>query len=767
MIRPSLFSALLLAIAAPLPAAADGPTGEAIFRDMCASCHGAKGEGVPKKYEDALYGERSVASLAKYIDRAMPEDDADKLDAAGSAKVAEYIYNAFYSPAARARNNPARVEMAHLTNRQYRESVADLLGSFIDHPEPGPATGLKAEYFESDGMNKKSKQKLTREDAALEFDFKEGPPVEGCSAEQFSIGWQGSLIVEETGTYEFRLSTPNGARLYLNRDFRDGDRNMRDDSDARRQPALIDEWVSSGEKTRESTAKVYLLGGRRYPIRLDYFKFKEKRGYIKLEWKPPHGIWQVLRAPHLSPARAAHVAVVSSPFPPDDSSSGYERGKTVSKDWHEATTNAALETAAGVIDRLRMLTRGAREDSPEYPQKLREFCHTLAERAFRRPLTDEEKSLFVDKHFTDKLPPESSVKRSVLLILKSPRFLYPDPGGKPDDFVIASRLALALWDSVPDTALAEAAKKGELHTPEQVRAQTARMAADPRAKAKLRDFFNHWLAFSEAGEITKDPKEFPEFDSAMIADLRTSLEKFVEETVWSEASDFRQLLLDDRLMLNPRLAKFYGVAPPAEDKFELVKFDPAQRSGIFTHPYLLTAFAHNKSTSPIRRGVFLTRNVLGRLLKPPPMAIAFSDEKLDPSLTMREKVTELTKDVNCMACHSTINPLGFSLENYDAVGRWRTTESNKPINAVSEYTTAEGDVINLSGARDIAKHAAENTWAQRGFVRQLFNFTIKQEPAAYGPDTLEQLRAEFAKSNFNMRALYAEIAVRTALHGAQ
>src|SRR5204863_5410344 len=137
-------------------------------------------------------------------------------------------------------------------------------------------------------------------------------------------------------------------------DFRDGDRNMRDDSDARRQPALIDEWVSSGDKTREATAKVFLLGGRRYPIRLDYFKFKEKRGFIKLEWKPPHGVWQVLRAPYISPARAAHVSVVSAPFPPDDGSSGYERGTTVSKDWHEATTKAALETASSVTDRLRM-----------------------------------------------------------------------------------------------------------------------------------------------------------------------------------------------------------------------------------------------------------------------------------------------------------------------------------------------------------------------------------------------------------------------------
>jgi len=763
MLRDLLLPALL---ATACVAQADELSGEKIYRDMCASCHGPKGEGVAQKHDESLYGERSLAALAKYIDKTMPEDEAEKLDAAGSAKVAEYIYNAFYSPSARARNNPPRVDLVHLTNRQYRESVADLLGSFIEQQPPGEATGLKGEYFESEGMNKNSKHKLERVDAALAFDFGEGAPVEGCSATQFSIGWQGSLIVGDSGTYAFRVSTPNGARLYLNRDFRDGDRNMRDDSDARRQPAIIDEWVSSGDKVREATASAFLIGGRRYPLRLDYFKYKEKRGSIKLEWKPPHGVWQVLRAPHISPARSAHVSVVSASFPPDDASLGYERGSAVSKTWQEATTKAAIETATEVTDRLRMLVQ-TKDDAPDYTDKLKEFCRTLATRAFRRPLSDEDRALFVDRHFVQGLPPEVAVKRSVLLILKSPRFLYPEPGGAPDDWTVASRLALALWDSVPDAALTEAAQKGEVRTAGQVRAQAARMMNDPRTKAKMREFFHHWLMFEEAEEITKDQKEYPEFNEALLADLRTSLEKFVEEVVWSETPDFRQLLLDERLMVNPRLAKFYGSAAPAGEKFEPVKFDPAQRAGIFTHPYLLSAFSYHKSTSPIHRGVFLTRNVLGRFLKPPPMAIEFMDDKFDPSLTMREKVTELTKNANCMACHAMINPLGFSLENYDAVGRWRTLDQNKPVNPVSDYTTVDGEVIKLTGPRDVAKHAAEDASAQRGFVRQMFHFAIKQTPAAYAPDTLDRLHAEFAKANFNMRTLLTEIAVTAAMYGVQ
>lgn len=776
---------LLLFAASLVPARGDEParTGEVVFREMCAKCHGAKGEGVADKHDDPLYGERSLASLTKLIDKTMPEDEADKLDAEGSAKVAEYIYNAFYSPAARERNHPPRIDLVRLTNRQYRESVADLIGSFVEQLPQGAGTGLRGEYFESEGMNKKKSPKLEREDKALDFDFGEGPPVPGCSAEQFSIAWQGSLLAPDTGFYEFRSRTPNGVRFYLNRDFRDGDKNSRDDSDARRQPALIEDWVSSGDNVRETSVRVFLLGGRSYPLRLDYFKFKEKHGSIRLEWKAPHGVWEVLRAPHISPARAAHVTVVSTAFPPDDGSLGYERGSAVSKSWHEVTTKAAIETANEVVDRLRLLAGlrdngprgGRRRDGPPPPEppddasqtigKLKDFGHKLAERAFRRALTEDEKAFFVDRHFAEGIAPEVAIKRVVLLVLKSPRFLYPETGGHPNDSTTATRLALHLWDSLPDAALLEAAQKGELHTPDQVRSHATRMMNDPRAKAKLREFFHQWLSIEEAAEINKDRKAYPDFDEALVADLRTSLEAFVDEVVWSEKSDYRQLLLADHLVLNPRLAKFFGAAAPAEDKFEPVKFDPAQRAGIFTHPYLLAAFAHQKSTSPIKRGVFLTRNIMGRFLKPPPMAIPFADEKFDPSLTTREKVTELTKNANCMTCHATINPLGFSLENYDAVGRWRTTEENKPINPVTEYTTAEGEVIQLHGARDLARHAAENYDAQRGFVRQMFQHAVKQPPAAYGPDTLAHLHESFAKSGFHIRSLLVDTATTAALHG--
>ena len=118
-----------------------------------------------------------------------------------------------------------------------------------------------------------------------------------------------------------------------------------------------------------------------------------------------------------------------------------------------------------------------------------------------------------------------------------------------------------------------------------------------------------------------------------------------------------------------------------------------------------------------------------------------------------------------MACHATINPLGFSLEHYDGIGRWRTQEKNKPIDAESDFIDDDGGTIRLTGARDVAAFAADSTAARRAFVRQLFQHAVKQNPQAYGDATLDTLQACFEQSGFHIRELYAEIAVHAAVHG--
>lgn len=746
-----------------IAAAEDVPlSGRDIYSKHCAECHGDKGQGDPDEVEEPLHGERSLTSLARYIDRKMPEDEPELLDAVESQRVAEYIMGEFYSAEARAKNGPLpKMAFARLTNRQFRESVADLIGSFGQPTPPGEGSGLKARYFESNGMNKKAKQAFERQDTRLDFDFGGKSPGEGINDEQFSIDWDGSLLAPATGWYEFRLSTPNGARLNLNGERPGGDGNRRDDSGGKRQPALIDAWVSSGGEVREVTARIFLLGGRAYPIRFDYFKFKEPWGMVRLEWKVPRGEWQILGTPYLSPAPAAHVAVVSTGFPPDDASEGYERGSGISKGWQEAVSAASVEMANQVVARLSRLN-GVKEETPE---GLRKFVEDFASRAFRRPLDDELRRTYVDSIFTEGIGTEQVVKRAVILILQSPRFLYPELGPQKDDYTVATRLALGAWDSLPDAELLDAARAGELRTKDQVAAQARRLMADPRAKAKVGGFFERWLKLDVDTDLRKEAEIFPGFDAALVADLRRSLEVFVERIVWSEGSDYRELLQADYVMMNDRLAKFYGMTLPEGDGFQKVALDPAQRSGVVTHPYLLARLAHHNSTSPIHRGVFVTRNLLGGILKPPPEDIVFKDDHFDPKLSMREKVAHITRSTSCMTCHETINPLGFSLENFDAVGRFRLTEHEQPIISESDFETFEGGKIKLRGARDVANYAVESVTARRGFVRQLFQAVIKQNPGVYGVEALAGLEENFSRSNFHIRELLIQINTLSALQG--
>jgi hypothetical protein len=187
------------------------------------------------------------------------------------------------------------------------------------------------------------------------------------------------------------------------------------------------------------------------------------------------------------------------------------------------------------------------------------------------------------------------------------------------------------------------------------------------------------------------------------------------------------------------------------------------RAGVLTHPCLLTGFAYHKVSSPIHRGVFIVRSLLGRTLKAPPIAVAPLDEGLQPDMTTRERVAFQTSATACQSCHELINPLGFALEHYDAVGRFRDQEKSKPIDASGSYVPTAGQAIQFRGARELAEYLAQSAEVQRGFVRQLFHHTMKQPVNAYGADHLEQLVKHFQENEFAVPGLLVDILSSSAL----
>jgi hypothetical protein len=783
--RP-LYAAVVLAVTAGL-ASAEVRTGEQIYRKQCASCHGANGEGA-KAFPRPLAGDKPLPSLTKLIAKTMPEDDPGSLPAAEAEVVSRYVFDNFYSKEAQARNPAPRIELSRLTVRQYRNAVADVIATFRAPAPKETRQGLHGEYFDSRGFDGK-KRVVDRIDPEVNFTFGTRGPEGKTGEHEFALRWEGSLIAPETGDYEFIVRTDHAARLWVNDPVK----------------PLIDAWVKSGSDL-DHGGSIFLLAGRPYTIRLEFAKAdqgvkKEKKGpaspaQVALLWKRPRCTVEVIPARHLIPTKAPEVFISSTPFPADDRSLGWERGSAVSKAWDAATTDAALEAATYMAAHLDQITglrapkqpgpnsgnpasinldgeKGPKIATDERTRKARELAERFVERAFRRPLTPELKKVYLDRQFELAKDPEVAVKRVVLLALKSPRFLYKEGGASSDGYATAERLAFALWDSLPDRELLDAAAAGKLSTRDEVSKQATRMLDDPRAKAKLREFLLTWLRVDPAPDLAKDVKKFPNFDPAIATDLRTSLELFLDDVVWSDASDFRQLLLSDEVYLNGRLATFYGVAAPpkkwmgiplgGDEPFHKMKLDTGQRAGVLTHPYLMAGFAYTGASSPIHRGVFLARGVLGRTLRPPQDAFTPLPESLHPTLTTRERVMLQTRGENCQACHGMINPLGFTLEHFDAVGRFRDKDNGKPVDSSGTYLTRTGEPVTFHGARDLAEFLVKTDEVQAAFADRLFHHLAQQPVQAYGPGALERLRSQFAANGFNIRKLAVDIAVTASL----
>jgi hypothetical protein len=234
----------------------------------------------------------------------------------------------------------------------------------------------------------------------------------------------------------------------------------------------------------------------------------------------------------------------------------------------------------------------------------------------------------------------------------------------------------------------------------------------------------------------------------------------------SEKSDFRELMLTDKVFLNGRLAKLYGANLPADAPFQPVALDPKERAGVLTQPYVLASFAYLDTSSPIHRGVLISRNLLGRLLQPPPQAFTPLAADLHPKLTTRQRVALQTRPAACMSCHSMINPLGYTLEKFDAIGRVRSEENGKPVDASGTYQSRTGKLVQFSGARDLARYLTESDEAHAAFVEKLFQHLVKQPIRAFGPRTLPDLQRAFETQGFSIRKEMVEIMAVSALKGA-
>ena len=529
-------------------------------------------------------------------------------------------------------------------------------------------------------------------DNVIDFDFGKQSPGNEIDPKSYLIHWEGSLKVDRTGRYQIVLRSTCSCMM----DF--GSRNRE----------FINNHVQSQGKD-EFRRDLYLTAGRAYPFEISFFQRKRKTkqppARISLSWVPPGGTEEVIPSQNLIPEQLADAFPLQAKLPPDDRSYGYDRGTSVSRQWDESTTATAIEFAQIAIDELYPKYRHRyRNEADENRSLLRRFLADIVKIAFRGKLDDAERDLYIDQQIALSEDDGEAIRRVMLLTLKSPRFLYPTLDAEHNRSQrAANRLALVMFDSLPSGSwLVNAAAKNQLQTDKQLANAARRMVDDYRVQAKALAFLNDWLGLQSTKEIIKDKELFPEFDSDTVQDLKKSMNRFLQDLLESETSDFRQLLQADWRYTTKRLENYYGPAwrsdatdnqPQSEEatasqpittteenagSIESVLSrsvpDREIHAGVLTHPLLMSHLAYHRTTSPIHRGVFLNRRTLGRVLHPPDASFTPLSPDLHPDLTTRERVQLQTSEVSCQSCHQQINSLGFALEQFDATGRFRRNE---------------------------------------------------------------------------------------------
>jgi hypothetical protein len=319
----------------------------------------------------------------------------------------------------------------------------------------------------------------------------------------------------------------------------------------------------------------------------------------------------------------------------------------------------------------------------------------LAHRAYRRPVTKTEVAGLMrifEQAKAAGYTPAQSLQFSIVAMLVSPEFLFrierdPKPGtlARISDIELASRLSYFLWSSMPDEEMLGLGEANKLHLPVVLDAQVKRLIADPRSSAFAENFAGQWLETRSLDAIKPDPKKFPEWGPELKDAMRTETRLFFE-AVMREDRPISDFIDGKYTFLNGLLAKQYGIAAIAGPDFQRVELTTDQRSGVFTQASVLTVSSYPTRTSVVLRGKYLLENVFNAAPPPPPAGIPLlNEEAVGVAQSLRQQMEQHRSDALCASCHSKMDVLGFGLENYDAVGKWRTQDGKFPVDASGRF----------------------------------------------------------------------------------
>ena len=392
---------------------------------------------------------------------------------------------------------------------------------------------------------------------------------------------------------------------------------------------------------------------------------------------------------------------------------------------------------------------------------------TLARRAYRRPVTRAEVAAlakFVTLAKSNGENTEQGIQLALEAMLVSPNFLFriehdafpTDPSRihRITDLELASRLSYFLWSSMPDDQLLALGESGKLHEPEVLNAQVKRMLADDRSAAIAENFAGQWLELRNLNVVKPDLQKFPEWNPELRDDMYSETRLFFDYVLRQNRplADF----LDARYtFLNERLAKFYGIAGVTGPEFRKVDLATDQRGGILGQASVLTVSSYPTRTSVVLRGKYILQNILGSPPPPPPPDVPPLDEgAVGTSMSLRQQMEKHRADPACAVCHNKMDPLGFGLENYDGIGKWRTMDGKFPVDASG--TLPNGKTFATPGEMRALLTSQLPEFA-RTMVEKMLIYSLGRGLGSYDRATVNAITSDWAREGYPFQSLIYEV----------
>jgi hypothetical protein len=380
----------------------------------------------------------------------------------------------------------------------------------------------------------------------------------------------------------------------------------------------------------------------------------------------------------------------------------------------------------------------------------RRILTSLARQAYRRPVIAADVDPLMKLFATGRADGssggssfEAGIEMALTAILVSPEFLFrvEHSNGRLTDLELASRLSFFLWSSLPDEELLQTAERGKLHDPAVLRQQTLRLLSDPRSQALLDNFAGQWLQLRNIAEWHPDPQKYPQFNDALRVAFERESSLFFENIVREDRSVL-ELIDSDYTFLNERLARYYGVPGVHGSYFRRVPVTSKERGGVLTQGGILMVTSYPTRTSPVLRGKWILENILGAPPPPPPPNVPQLEENaVGSARSLREQLEKHRASVACSLCHSRLDPLGFSLENFDGVGKYRVEEGGSPIDASGSMSNG----ITVTGPAGLKKVILER---KDEFVEvmagKLLTYALGRGLEYYDQPAVRQIRREMA-----------------------